>query len=142
MIRIYIILISLITGISAVAMAPSARAEDTVTYEVYTTSDIATINVEYNDQSRRILLEQVPLPWRFNAAVADPRSNDAEVRADWRVTARPYKWVTVRVLYRGSVLCENTLDAGSAACYGSTTVHPPAPRRCAPAIAGDATGCV
>jgi hypothetical protein len=127
--RIYVMTISLITGVSAVAMAPSARAEDTVTYEVSTTSDIATTNVEYNDQSRRILLEHVPLPWRFNATVDNPLSNDAEIRADWRAMARPSKWVTVRLFYKGSLLCENTLDVGNAACYGSTTFKPPAPRR-------------
>jgi hypothetical protein len=119
--RLYFIIISLITAIPVVAMAPSARADDTVTYEVLTTSDIATVNVEYNDVSGRLALQQVPLPWRMNVTVGNPRSNDAEIRADWRPLAKPSKWVTVRIYYRGSLLCENTLDVGNAACYGSTT---------------------
>jgi hypothetical protein len=121
MMRLYFMIISLITAIPVVAMAPSARADDTVTYEVLTTSDIATVNIEYNDVSGRLALQQVPLPWRMNVTVGNPRSNDAEIRADWRPLAKPSKWVTVRIYYRGSLLCENTLDVGNAACYGSTT---------------------
>jgi hypothetical protein len=121
MIRRHLIVISLIFGVPAVAMAPPARADDTVTYEVLTISDIATANVEYNDGPGRQALQQVSLPWRMNARVGNPRSNDAEIRADWRPVAKPSKWVTVRVYYRGSLLCENTLDVGNAACYGSTT---------------------
>jgi hypothetical protein len=121
MMRLYFIIISLVTAIPVVAMAPSARADDTVTYEVLTTSDIATVNIEYNDVSGRLALQQVPLPWRMNVMVGNPRSNDAEIRADWRPLAKPSKWVTVRIYYRGSLLCENTLDVGNAACYGSTT---------------------
>ncbi|ORA11300.1 hypothetical protein BST14_18970 [Mycobacterium arosiense ATCC BAA-1401 = DSM 45069] len=114
---------------SSVTLAPYARADDTVTYEVVTTSDIATANVEYNDLAGRQAQQQVPLPWRLNATVRNPLSNDAEVRADWRPVARPSKWVTVRVYYRGSLVCQNTLDVGNAACYGSTTFKPPPPRR-------------
>lgn len=127
--RIYFVIVSLITGIPLVAMAPSARADDIVTYEVYTTSDITALNVEYNDLSQRRLLENVPLPWRFNATVGDPLSSDAQIRADWRRFARPYKWVTVRVFYRGSLVCENIQDIGTAACDGSVTIKPPSPRR-------------
>jgi hypothetical protein len=119
--RLYPMIISVIIAIPAVTMAPSARAEDTVTYEILTTSDIAAVNVEYNDASRRLALQHVPLPWRMNATVGNPRSNDAEIRADWRSVAKPSKWVTARIFYRGSLLCENTLDVGNAACYGSTT---------------------
>lgn len=119
--RLCFTIISLITAIPVVTMAPSAHADDAVTYEVLTSSDIAAANIEYNDVSRRLALQQVPLPWRMNAAVGNPRSNDAEIRADWRPVAKPSKWLTVRIYYRGSLLCENTLDVGNAACYGSTT---------------------
>jgi hypothetical protein len=119
--RRYLMIICSITAIPVVAMAPSARADDAVTYEVLTTSDIAAVNIEYNDASGRLALQQVALPWRMNATVGNPRSNDAEIRADWRPLAKPSKWVTVRIYYRGSLLCENTLDVGNAACYGSTT---------------------
>lgn len=121
MMRLYPVIISLITTILVVTTAPSARADDTVTYEVLTLSDIPAVNVEYNDVSRRLALQQVPLPWRMNATVGNPRSNDAEIRADWRALAKPSKWVIVRIYYRGSLLCQNTLDVGNAACYGSTT---------------------
>ena len=52
MIRIYLIIISLITGIPVVAMAPVARADDSVTYEV-TSSYIGAANIEYFDLSGR-----------------------------------------------------------------------------------------
>jgi hypothetical protein len=110
-----------ITAVVAIAMAPSAHADDTVTYEILTTSDIAAVNVDYNDVSGQRALQKVPLPWRMNATVGNPRSNDAEVRADWRRFATSSKWVTVRIYYRGSLLCESTLDIGMATCYGSAT---------------------
>jgi hypothetical protein len=121
MIRLYRMITSLIAAIAVVTMAPSARADDTVTYEILTISDIATVNVEYNDISGHQALRKVPLPWRMNATVGNPRSNDAEIRAEWQWLAKPSKWVTVRIYYRGSLLCEDTLDVGDAACYGSTT---------------------
>jgi hypothetical protein len=50
----------------------------------------------------------------------------AEVRADWRSSIaapvwRPGKWVTVRVYIGKTLRCQNTLDVGNAACYGSTS---------------------
>ncbi len=129
MIRIQLIMLSLITGIFALILAPSARAADSVTYEVVS-NDIATANVEYFDHSERKALEGVPLPWRTSVTVIDARSpstDGAEVRADWRSSIaalpvwRPGTWVTVRIYFQGKVMCENTLDVGNAACYGSTT---------------------
>jgi hypothetical protein len=121
MMRRHLMMIAPITAIAAITMAPSAHADDTVTYEILTTSNIATVNVDYNDVSGQRALQKVPLPWRMNATVGNPRSNDAEIRADWRRFAANSKWVTVRIYYRGSLLCENTLDIGVATCYGSTT---------------------
>jgi hypothetical protein len=126
MIRIQHTMISLIAGIAAVAMAPAAHADETVSYEVIS-SDVAVANVEYFDRSGRKAQEHVPLPWRIDATVVNPYSNDAEVRADWRSSINavpvmlPNHWVTVRIYYRGTILCQNTLDVGDAACYGSTT---------------------
>jgi hypothetical protein len=121
MMRLYLMRIISIAAMAGVTtMAPSAHAADTVTYEILTTSTIAALNVEYNDVSGRHALKKVPLPWRMNATVDNPRSNDAEVGADWRWLAKPWTWVTVRIYYRGSLLCEDTLDIGNAACYGST----------------------
>lgn len=111
----------LITAMAAVTTAPPVHADDTVTYEVITTSEIPVANIEYNDVSGLHALQKVPLPWRMNATVGNPRSNDAEVRSDWRWLAKPSTWVTVRVYYRGSLLCEETLDIGVATCYGSAT---------------------
>lgn len=122
------LMLALTTGISAVALAPSARAEDSVTYEVLS-DDVATADIEYFDHSARKLLQGVPLPWRTTVTVIDahsPSTDGAEVRADWRSSIaalpvwRPGKWVTVQIIYRGKVICENTLDVGNAACYGST----------------------
>lgn len=123
MIRSQLIIVSLISGISAVLLAPAARADENVTYEVV--SDyITAANVEYFDGSARRAVEQVPLPWRTNVTVVNPRSlstDGAEIRADWRPAARPSKWVTVRLYIRGTLRCQNTLDVGNAACYGSTS---------------------
>jgi hypothetical protein len=135
---IQLMTIWLIMCVSAVAVAPVARAEDSVTYEVVS-DQITTANVEYRDSSGRIGLEQVPLPWRMDVTVVDARSSikdGAEVRADWRPLRGPYKWfaapeteptshpnpptVTVRIYFRGAVICQSTLDVGNATCYGST----------------------
>lgn len=126
MIRILFVIISLIPGISLVT-APGARGEDSVTYEV-TSDDVDTANIEYFDRSQRKVVEGVPLPWRTQVAVVEARSastRGAEVRADWRSAVgrlpvwQPGRFVTVRIYFRGAVICENTLDVGNAACYGS-----------------------
>jgi hypothetical protein len=121
-------MVSLITGISAVVLAPAARADERVTYEVV--SDyITAANVEYFDGSARRAQEEVPLPWRTNVTMANPRSlstDGAEIRADWRSSIaapvwQPGKWVTVRLYIGETLRCQNTLDVGNAACYGSTS---------------------
>ena len=112
-----------------VAPAPVARADESVTYEVVSDSVGVADGIEYFDGSTRQLLEHVPLPWRADVAMADPRSwgtDGAEVRADWRSSIaapvwRPGKWVTVRVYIGKTLRCQNTLDVGNAACYGSTS---------------------
>lgn len=130
MVRIWLMMLSLIPAI--VIAPPDAHAADSVTYEVVS-NDVATVNVEYYDLFGRKALEGVPLPWRMSVTVDNARSpskQGAEVRADWRSSIaafpvwRPSKWVTVRIHFRGAVLCENTLDVGNAACYGSTTFKP------------------
>ncbi|WP_224112421.1 MmpS family transport accessory protein [Mycobacterium avium] len=135
MIRIHVLLVSLITGILAIAMAPAAGADAAVTYEV-ASSDVAAANIEYFDLSGRQVLENVALPWRTNATVANPHSNDATLRANWQPAAARYKWVTVRVYTRGSLLCETTLDEGQAACYGSGPYYLPLPpyQACPPPV--------
>ena len=133
MIRIQLMVPALIAGTYSVVPNPVARADDSVTYEVV--SDVVPMaTVEYFDHSERKVLTDVPLPWRTNATVLDARSastDGAEVRADWRPAAcdarywcpeaRPNRWVTVRIYFQGTVLCQNTLDVGNSACYGSTT---------------------
>jgi hypothetical protein len=111
-------------GIASVAIAPASAAEDSVTYEVISDQgNVPAANVEYNDGSQRLALQQVPLPWRITVKVPDavsPTNAGAEIRADWRSFRWPYKYVTVRI-YRGEeLLCESTLDVGNATCYGST----------------------
>jgi hypothetical protein len=132
MMRMQLMIASLIAGVPAVVLAPAARADDTVTYEVFSDS-VGAANIEYVDHSGRKSLENVPLPWRTDATVVSLRNTsidgDAEVRADWRpnraIAGTPNgfanHWVTVRVSFQGKVICENTLDVGDAACYGSTS---------------------
>ncbi|MCV7353626.1 hypothetical protein H7K15_26340 [Mycobacterium parmense] len=112
--------------------AAPARADEgdsTVTYEVVSDSVGVADGIEFFDGSTRQRIEHVPLPWRTDVTVANPRSlgtDGAEIRADWRSSIaapvwRTGKWVTVRV-YIGKLLrCQNTLDVGNAACYGSTS---------------------
>jgi hypothetical protein len=113
-----------ITSVAAAVLAPTAHANDSVTYEV--TSDqgnVPAANVEYNENSKRKALQQVPLPWRLTVDVPDassPTITSAEIRADWRRYRWAFRYVTVRI-YRGDkLLCESTLDVGDATCYGST----------------------
>jgi hypothetical protein len=119
---------ALLGGMSATVPADIAHAAESVTYEVVSEHVFAASNIEYFDGSARQLLEDVPLPWRTTVAIANPRSwstDGAEVRADWRSSiARPVwqpgKWVTVRIYFGETLRCQNTLDIGNAACYGST----------------------
>ncbi len=121
--------IALITGTLFMTFAPTAHADESVTYEVVS-AHVPALDIEYFDGSARRLLQDVPLPWRTTVTMANPRSlstDGAEVRTDWRRSVaaapvwQPGKWVTVRI-YIGDVLrCQNTLDVGNAACYGSTS---------------------
>ena len=110
-------------GVSAVCLSPAAHASENVTYVVDST-DIATANgIEYFDGTHRVLLRNVALPWRTTVSVANPRSlgfDGAEVRVDWRPDARPSKWVAARIYFGNTLICENALDVGNAACYGSS----------------------
>lgn len=129
MMRKGLIPFALATAVSAVAPAPIARADESVTYEVVSDSVGVADGIEYFDGAARQLLERVPLPWRTDVTMANPRSwsmDGAEVRADWRSSIaapvwRPGKWVTVRVYIGKTLRCQNTLDVGNAACYGSTS---------------------
>jgi hypothetical protein len=105
--------------VASIIAAPCATAvDDVVTYEIVSDT-VDVVNIEYMDPQRRLLVENVPLPWRMDTAVLDGIDR-AELRADWRPLARPNKWVTVRILHNGEVLCQSTLDIGNATCYGNT----------------------
>ena len=131
MIRKVVITFALTIALATCLMvpAPVARADESVTYEVVSDSVGVVDGIEYFDGSARQLLEHVALPWRTDVKMADPRSwgtDGAEVRADWRSSIaapvwRPGKWVTVRVYIGKTLRCQNTLDVGNAACYGSTS---------------------
>lgn len=120
----------LAAGVSAVILAPPAGAEDeSVTYEVVS-EDVGALDIEYFDGATRQLLQNVPLPWRMTVSMPNPRSlgtDGADLRADWRssiagrVTWQTEKWVTVRIYIGDTLRCQNTLDVGNAACYGSTS---------------------
>ncbi|OBH52707.1 hypothetical protein A5685_14755 [Mycobacterium colombiense] len=125
-------MVSLLTGGCAVWLAPTARADESVTYEV-ASNDISVADIEYFDGHAQQALHDAPLPWRTTVTIADPRSlgaHGAEVRTDWRPNHVPVgplgapalagKWVTVRIYFGDKVRCENTLDVGDAACHGAT----------------------
>jgi hypothetical protein len=100
----------------------AAWADDLVTYELVS-DDIHIANVEYQDVTGRASVGSVTLPWRIDAVVRAVRGappEGSQVRADWRPTAAPARWVSVRIIYQGKVICQNTLDIGDAACYGIT----------------------
>lgn len=128
MIRNSPIMTALVSAASVAAPVPTAHAGETVTYEVVSDTVVNASNIEFFDGASRQLLENVPLPWRTTVAIANPRSlsiDGAEVRVDWRSSiAAPVfqtgKWVTVRIYIGDTLRCQNTLDVGNAACYGST----------------------
>jgi hypothetical protein len=117
-----------ISNLSALLLAPTAHAADSVTYEVIS-DNVATASIEYFDGTARKLIDEVPLPWRTSVTIANPRSlslDGAEIRADWRRSIaapvwRPGKFVSVRIYIGNKLRCQNTLDVGNAACYGSTS---------------------
>ncbi|BBW99629.1 hypothetical protein [Mycolicibacterium moriokaense] len=105
-----------------VGASPVAWADDVVTYEVVS-DRIAVANIEWQDVAGRRFAPAVTLPWRADVNVRAPLGpppDGSQVRADWRQNAYPTKWVTVRIFYRGKLICQNTLDIGNAACYGVT----------------------
>ncbi len=116
-----------ITLCSSVVASPAvAWADDLVTYEVIS-DQIGMANIEYQDTSGRIFLQDMALPWRIDTtvrAVRDAPPQGSQVRADWRPNAGPSKWVTVRISYEGKVICESILDVGDATCYGITPHMP------------------
>lgn len=135
--RKYALVGSVIAVIAAISSPSVARAEDEITYEVF--SDIVPMvrGIEYRDISGKTLLQNVTLPWQITVPVAEPlsRGNGAELRADWRPDFRTAatvgrvlqgQWVMVRISLHGEVLCENTLDVGNVACFGSVP-HRPSP---------------
>lgn len=128
----------IVAGVAVLASAPLARAEDEITYEVFSDIVPTVKGIEYRDVAGRTLLQDVPLPWRISVSVAEPMSarDGSELRADWRPDFRTGatvgrvlqgQWVTVRISLHGRVLCENTLDVGNVTCYGSVphTSSPP-----------------
>jgi hypothetical protein len=121
--RSHAMIIALMTGVSALALAPGARADDPVVYEVWSAT-IPAANVEWSDTAGKHALQNVPLPWRTSVMAVNARSDEAQLRATWQpgsVTypnAGRYMWVSLRIYSKGSLLCEITLDVGESACTG------------------------
>ncbi len=123
--------VSVIVGFAGVLCAPVARAEDTVTYEIFSDSVGMLAGVEYRDTAGKHLLQAVPLPFSLTVPVVDaksPTADGAELRADWRPNFRTAAtvgrvlqghFVTVRIKEGNDVLCESILDIGNVTCYGS-----------------------
>ncbi|MGV0794492.1 hypothetical protein [Mycolicibacterium sp. XJ1819] len=129
---VHALVASIVVGVAAiVASAPTAHAEDIVTYEVF--SDVVPMvgQIEYRDGSGKKSLHSVPLPFRITVPVADafsPTDRGAELRVDWRPPFRTAatvgrvlqgQFVTVRISMGGDIICESRLDVGNATCYGS-----------------------
>jgi hypothetical protein len=129
--RIPALAISVAIGVAALIQAPMAKAEDLVTYDIFSDSVAGLAGVEYRDTSGKHLLQDVPLPWTLSVPVVDatsPTADGAEIRADWRPDFRTAatvgrvllgQFVTVRISRNGQTLCESILDTGNATCYGS-----------------------
>ena len=110
---------------------PVARAQDTVTYDIFSDTVGELAGIEYRDTSGKHLLQAVPLPWTLTVPVIDatsPTGDGAELRADWRPNFRTAAtvgrvlqghFVTVRISRGGETLCESILDIGNATCYGN-----------------------
>jgi hypothetical protein len=114
--------LALAAALTAVAPASPALASDTVTYEIVSDA-IPVVDIEYVDQTGRKLITGVPLPWRMDVTLDDaqgPTGPGAQLRADWRRIRGQAKWVTVRILEAGKLLCQSTLDVGNVTCYGNT----------------------
>jgi hypothetical protein len=121
----------MIIAVAVVAQAPVARAEDIVTYDIFSDTVAGLAGVEYRDTSGKHLLQDVPLPWTLTVPVVNatsPTADGAELRADWRPDFRTAatvgrvlqgQFVTVRISQGSNVLCESILDVGNATCYGS-----------------------
>lgn len=95
---------------------------DTVTYEVVSPA-VHSADIEYVTETGRVFAPNVALPWSLTVPVRNalgPPPDGSQVRADWRSTRGPARWVSVRVYVNGILICQNTLDIGNAACYGST----------------------
>lgn len=134
--RVLITAASTIVGVAAMVSAPPAHADDVVTYEVFSSFVDRAGGIEYRDVSGKHLIQDVPLPWTITVPVANvfsPEDAGAEVRADWRPNFRTAatvgrvlqgQLVTVRISFRGTVVCESTIDVGNATCYGSTPHMP------------------
>lgn len=129
--RIQTTAVSMIVGLTGLVYTPVARAEDTVTYDIFSDSVGELAGVEYRDTSGKHLLQDVPLPWTLTVPVVNatsPTSDGAELRADWRPNFRTAAtvarvlqghFVTVRITRGNDVLCESILDLGNATCYGN-----------------------
>jgi hypothetical protein len=123
--------VSLSVAAAGLMFAPSARAEDTVTYDIFSDSVGVLAGVEYRDTAGKHLLQNVPLPWSLTVPVASassPTGDGAELRADWRPNFRTAAtvgrvlqghFVTVRIWKGGDLICESILDVGNVTCYGS-----------------------
>ncbi len=131
--RIRAMIVTIIVSVAAVLLAPAARADDNVTYEVVSES-VRAANIEYFDRSERRVVEGgAVLPWRVDATVMDAHSPSAGGAPKFALIGEATYlrrrcppgipigyWLTVRILLNGKVLCQSTLDVGNAACFGNT----------------------
>ncbi|MGH3968766.1 MAG: hypothetical protein ACRDTV_11770 [Mycobacterium sp.] len=121
--RIYPIIVALLTGIAPFALAPAAHAADPVVYEVRSPT-VPVANIDWSDTAGQHTLQNVQLPWRTSVMVDNAHSDEARLSAEWQPgaisypNAGRYMWVTLRIYSKGSLLCESTVDLGKTACTG------------------------
>ncbi|MEW5810396.1 MAG: hypothetical protein AB1925_13170 [Actinomycetota bacterium] len=122
----------------AIVAPATAHAAGPVMYEVIS-NYFAVATVDYTDMSGRSLPQTVTLPWRSNVVVPNPYDVGTQLHVTWQPPER-FKWVIIRIFYRGSKLCEATLDTGDSTCtarglYGGQIpkflppIEPPAARQ-------------
>src|SRR5215212_715549 len=123
--------VAMVVSLGGLLFTPVARAEDTVTYDIFSDSVDRLAGAEYRDITGKHWVQDVALPWTLTVQVVEatsPTADGAELRADWRPNFRTAAtvgrvlqghFVTVRISRGGETLCESILDVGNATCYGS-----------------------
>lgn len=99
-----------------------------MTYEVFSNT-VKTAEIRYYDGSGRQQIDDAKLPFRKTVTLENPR-RDAFIRVHWwndivHELWKPGKFVTLRVYFDDTLVCEQKLDEGYEACHGRLASFPP-----------------